>query len=87
MTDRVRSPQIDDKLEPRRLLDRQIGRLDAAQQLGELPAHDVSVQLNDQRSVADEAALLCHFRPLAHRGQPQRRNAVENKGATVGEKR
>ena len=55
MTDRVRSPQIDDKLEPRRLLDRQIGRLDAAQQLGELPSHDVSVQLNDQRSVSDEA--------------------------------
>src|SRR5215472_7711321 len=54
MTDRFCCLEID-QLEPRRLLDRQIGRLDAAQQLGELPAQDVSVQLNDQRSVSDEA--------------------------------
>src|SRR2546428_12162510 len=56
MADRLRGLEIDDQLEPRRLLDRQIRRLDAAQQLGELPAHDVSVQLNDQRPVADETA-------------------------------
>ena len=55
MPDRSSGLKIDDKLEAGRLLDRQIGRLDAAQQLGELPAHDVSVQLNDQRSVSDEA--------------------------------
>src|SRR5438093_10950620 len=87
MADRLRGLEIDDQLEPRRLLDRQIRRLDAAQQLGELPAHDVSVQLNDQRSISDEAALLRHFRPLVHGGQAQGRNAVEYEGATVVEKR
>src|SRR5215813_8198171 len=87
MPDRPSGLKIDDKLEPGRLLDRQIGRLDAAQQLGELPAHDVSVQLNDQRSVSDEAALLRHFRPLVNGWQTQGRNAVENEGTTVEEKR
>src|SRR5262249_33535257 len=87
MPDRPSGLKIDDKLEPGRLLDRQIGRLDAAQQLGELPAHDVSVQLNDQRSVSDEAALLRHFRPLVNGWQTQGPNAVENEGTTVEEKR
>src|SRR6516165_1247139 len=87
MPDRPSGLKINDKLEPGRLLDRQIGRLDAAQQLGELPAHDVSVQLNDQRSVSDEAALLRHFRPLVNGWQTQGRNAVENEGTTVEEKR
>src|SRR5262245_37407452 len=40
MADRLRGLEIDDQLEPRRLLDWQIRRLDAAQQLGELAAHD-----------------------------------------------
>ena len=58
MTDRFCRLKIDDQFEARRLLDRQIGRLNAAQQFGELPAYDVSVQLNDQRPVPDETALL-----------------------------
>src|SRR5215831_2060307 len=78
--------QIDHKIEFGWLLDRQIGGLAAAQQLGELSAHYVAEQLNDQRTVADEAILLCHFRKLVHGGQVQRRNTVENKSAAVEEK-
>jgi hypothetical protein len=59
----------------------------AAQELAELAAHDVAVQLNDQRSLSDETALLCHFRPLVHGWQAQGGNAAENEGATVEEKR
>src|SRR5215510_14303481 len=78
--------QIDHKIEFGWLLDRQIGGLAAAQQLGELSAHDVAEQLNDQRTVTDEATLLCHFRKLIHGGQAQRRKAVKNKRATIEEK-
>ena len=47
MPDRSNGLKIDDKLEPGGLLDRQISRLGTAQQLGELPAHDVAIELND----------------------------------------
>jgi hypothetical protein len=62
--------KIDDQLEPSRLLHRQIAGFCAAQELGELPAHGVSPQGNNQRPIADQPTLLCHLRPLVHRRQP-----------------
>src|SRR5262245_35308493 len=79
--------KIDDQLKPGRLLDRKIAGLCAAQELGELPAHGVSKQGNNQRPIADQPALLCHLRPLVHRRQPQRPRAIEDKCATVVDKR
>ena len=64
--------KIDHRLKPGRLLDRKIAGLCAAQELGELPAHGVSPQGNNQRPIADQPALLCHLRPLVHRSRSAR---------------
>src|SRR6516164_629247 len=64
--------EIDDQLEPGRLFHRKIAGLCAAQELGELPAHGVSPQGNNQRPIADQPALLCHLRPLVHRSRSAR---------------
>src|SRR5262245_62979782 len=85
--DGLGSPQIDDQLEPRRLLDRQIGRLGAAQQRGELPAHYVAIELKDAGPIANEATLLRPFRPLIHGRQLQCRSAVQNDLSVVEEER
>src|SRR5262249_36061007 len=49
VADRLRGAKIDDQLEPRRLLDRQVGWLGAAQQRRELSAHYVAIELKDAR--------------------------------------
>ncbi len=81
----LRGLKIDDELEPGRLLDRHVGGLGASQQRDKLPCYHVSIELDDARPVAEEPALLRHFRPLIDRGQAQSRHAVENDRAIVEE--
>jgi len=66
MTDGFGGPEIDDQLEAGRLLDRNVSRLGTTQQLDELSRHDLPLDLDEARAVADEATLLCCFRPLIH---------------------
>jgi hypothetical protein len=57
-------PKVEDQLKLSRLLDRDIGRLDPPQELGELAGHDLSKHLVDTRAVGDKSAFLCLFRKL-----------------------
>ena len=49
--------------------------------------HDVAIDLDEARTISEEALLLRHFRPLINCGKPQRRNAFENDPTIVEEKR
>src|SRR6266516_7921173 len=65
----LRGLKIDDELEPGRLLDRHVGGLGASQQRDKLPCYHVSIELDDARPIAEEPALLRHFRPLIDSGR------------------
>ena len=66
-------------LELGRLLDWQIGRSGAAEELDKLPASKLSDELNDAWSVGRKVPFLRHFGPLINRRQVQRGGAVDNK--------
>src|SRR5262245_60966655 len=87
MTDRLSGLEIDDQLEFCRPLDRQISGSDAAQNLHELPAQQISKELEETRTIPDEASLLCHFRPLVNRWQAQRCSALHDNLAIGEEER
>ena len=77
MTDRLRSLQIDHQLELGRLLDREIGRLSAAQYFDERP-RPLPVDLSEARAIAYETALFGRLRPLVDGGQAQLREPLQH---------
>jgi hypothetical protein len=79
--------EIDPKLEVRRLFDRDVGGLDAAQELDQLLGHYVSKDVDDSGAVGDEAPFLCLLRKWINGRKAQRRDAVHNKLAIGVEER
>jgi hypothetical protein len=65
--------QVDRQLELGRLLDWDVSNLSAVEKLGELSGHKVSEDVNEPRSVTDEAAFLHHFGLLIHSREAHRR--------------
>src|SRR5262249_23930491 len=61
-----RGLEIDDQLECRRLLDRQIGRLGALEDLSDINA-DLEIDSHVARSIADQAAGRGEFAPIIDR--------------------
>ena len=60
--------EVNCKLEQGWLLDRQIPRLLATQNSGDVLC-GTTPKRNKVRAVADETAIVCHARPFAHRRQ------------------
>ena len=74
--------EVDYQFKLGRLLDRDIGRLGAAQELDELPGHLLSKHLDDARAVGDKTPFLRLFRKLINGRQAQRRDVLHNNLAT-----
>lgn len=77
--------EIDPKLEVRRLFDRDVGGLDAAQELDQLLSHHLAKNLQEAWAVGEKAALLSFFRPWINSRKAQRCDAVYNKLAIAVE--
>ena len=65
--------EVDDQLKRSRLLDRDVGNLDAVEELDELLGHYLNEELTEARPVGGKAAFLRRFRPFIDRRQAQRR--------------
>src|SRR5262249_35055566 len=78
MSDGLGSPEIDHQLENSRLLDRDIGRLDAAQYAGNQTSA-LAKHPGPARAVTDEAPFLRYLRPLVHRRHSQGYDAIEQR--------
>src|SRR5262245_45285586 len=63
----VGSLEIDDELEPGWLFDGDVSGFDASQNLRDLPADEVAIDLDDARSISEETFVLGHLRPLINR--------------------
>lgn len=79
VADCLRRPEIDDQLKLRRLLYRDVGKFDAAQELDKLSGLEVSKNVNEARPIGRKATFLSHFWPLKHCRQAQHRGPVHNK--------
>src|SRR5258706_1082270 len=64
--ERLRGLEIDDQLEPGRLLDRKVGWLGALEDPSGVDA-DLAIGSRDARSIADQAAELGELTPLVYR--------------------
>ena len=64
----VRGLEVDRRFELRRLLYRNVGNLDAAEELDDLSGQKFANDLNEARSKAGKTALFRRFRPLIDGG-------------------
>ena len=71
MTDCLGGLQVDDKFEPGRLLDGNIGRLGALQHFNDY-ASALTVRFHEAGSIANESSVLRVFGPLVYRRQAKR---------------
>jgi hypothetical protein len=76
---RISGLEIDHQLKVGGLFDRDVGDLDAAEELNELSALRLSKDLNDARSVGGKAAFLRHFGKLIDGREAQYCNPVHYK--------
>ena len=75
--DRLGGRQVDDKSESCRLLDRQVGRLGAFQDLGDIAHRELRV-LDEVRPIAEQGATCDSETALEDRRQPVREGEVQN---------
>src|SRR5450631_2146802 len=80
MADRMCSLEIDDELEIGRLLDRNVGRLDAPQRFDDHPRR-LAEDTRQASAISYQATFFRHFGPLVYGREPQLGGAFENEAA------
>src|SRR5437868_2342779 len=80
VSNRLSGLEVNHKLERGGLLDRQIGRLRAAEYFGDHTGA-LTKNVNDARTIAEQAALFGRFGPLIDRRQAQFRGTLDDDAA------
>src|ERR1700682_2782150 len=80
VADRMCSLEIDDELEIGRLLDRNVGRLDATQHFDDHPRR-LAEDARQASAICYQATFFRHFGPLVYGREPQLGGAFENEAA------
>jgi hypothetical protein len=80
VADRMCSLEIDDELEIGRLLDRNVGRLDAPQRFDDHPRR-LAEDARQASAISYQATFFCHFGPFVYGREPQLGGALENEAA------
>jgi len=83
VADRLRGLEIDDQLEIGRLLDRNVGWLDATKRFDNHPRR-LAEDAGQASAISYQAAFFRYFRPFVDSREPQRGGALDNEAA-VGE--
>src|SRR5450631_3174196 len=80
VADRMCSLEIDDELEIGRLLDRNVGRLDATQHFDDHPRR-LAEDARQASAICYQATFFRHFGPFVYGREPQLGGALENEAA------